>query len=78
MPLRLFAKFLGTGRSLRVFWRDFAPVMGVAYIFPSLFFVFYKKVGRAHLHIAPRWRTEKTYQTCDFDGTSKTVLRRNP
>jgi hypothetical protein len=37
-----------------------------------------QKVRRAHLHIAPRCRTEKAYETCGFDGTLEALGRRNP
>ena len=68
------APMAGSASSLR----GFAPIMGVACLFPFRFFCLLQKNERAHLHIAPQCRTEKPYTTCGIAGLIDAQKRRNP
>gem|GEM_PF-3432749 len=37
-----------------------------------------RNLRRAHLHIAPRCKPKKTYQTCGFEGILEISKRRDP
>jgi hypothetical protein len=56
--------------------RGFAPIMGVACLFPFRFFCLLQKNERAHLHIAPQCRTKKPYTTCGIAGLIDAQKRR--